>query len=234
MTCHSGGSVEIYLEPVLPAPRLLVFGLSPTARALVKLGKAMGYVVYAVGPGAEPALFPEADHVVVGLAAPELTTAATRGPCFAVVATMGEQDEDAIRAALALRPAYLGVVASTQRFAQIRQTLAGQGVTATALDAIRSPAGVAIGAQIPEEIAVSVLAEIVERRRARPAASATIDALLADRATAIDPICKMTVDIAGARHTAEYEGRTFYFCCGGCRERFLAAPDRFATVVGAA
>jgi xanthine dehydrogenase accessory factor len=233
MTCHSGGSVEIYLEPILPAARLVVFGLSPTARALVKVGKAMGYVVYAIGLGAEPALFPEADHVMVSLVAPELTAAATRGPCFAVVATMGEQDEDAIRAALALRPAYVGVVASTKRFAQIRQTLVGQGVTAVALDAIRSPAGVAIGAQTPEEIAVSVLAEIVERRHAKPTAPATVDALTPEPATAIDPICGMTVEIAGARHTAEHGGRTFYFCCGGCRERFLAAPDRYATVVSA-
>jgi xanthine dehydrogenase accessory factor len=205
MTCHSGGSVEIYLEPILPAPRLAVFGGSPTARALMELGKAMGYSVTAAPAPAGPE--------------------ASRGPCFAVVATMGEGDEEAIRGALALRPAYLGVVASRKRFAQIREALLAQGVTAAALDSIRSPAGVAIGAQTPEEIAVSVLAEIVARRRAVAAAAGSA---VEPEAQAIDPICGMTVDVAGARHSAEHAGRTYYFCGGSCRERFLAAPERFA------
>jgi xanthine dehydrogenase accessory factor len=259
MTCHSGGSVEIYLDPILPAVRLLVFGVSPIARALAKLGKAMGYSVYAVDAAAEPAMFPGADLVLTRTAAPELVGAATpatrrggagggagglagggkaasaselwRGACFAVVATMGERDEEAIREALALRPAYLGVVASARRFAQLRRSLLARGVEAAALDSIRSPAGVAIGAQAPEEIAVSVLAEIVARRRAATPAGIADTADAADgaaAATAVDPICGMTVETAGARHTVEAGGRTWYFCGSGCRERFLAAPERLA------
>jgi xanthine dehydrogenase accessory factor len=243
MTCHSGGSVEIYLDPILPAARLLVFGVSPIARALARLGKAMGYSVWAVDAAAEPGLFPEADRIFTAPAAPELVAeladgagsapGRSRGACFAVVATMGERDEEAIRAALALRPAYLGVVASARRFAQVRQSLLAQGIAAAALDSIRSPAGVAIGAQAPEEIAVSVLAEIVARRRAETAAGADprdeVEEGGAVAATeAVDPICGMTVEVAGARHTAEAGGRTWYFCGAGCRERFLAAPERFA------
>jgi xanthine dehydrogenase accessory factor len=226
MTCHSGGSVEIYLEPVLPVPRLAVFGASPVARALMKLGKAMGYSVVAIGAAgvADPALFPEADQVVADAAA---LAGAARGPLFAVVATLGEGDEEAIQGALALAPAYLGVVASGRRFAQMRQTLLAREVAAESLDAIRSPAGVKIGAQTPEEIALSVLAEIVERRRAALPAEAP-QADLAAPAQAVDPICGMTVEVATARHTAEHAGRVYYFCCGGCRERFLAAPERFA------
>lgn len=257
MTCHSGGSVEIYLDPILPAARLLVFGVSPIARALVRLGKAMGYSVWAVDEAAEPALFPEADRVFTEPAAPELATelaggaghapGPTRGARFAVVATMGEHDEQAIRAALALRPAYLGVVASARRFAQVRQSLLAQGIAAAALDSIRSPAGVAIGAQAPEEIAVSVLAEIVARCRAEVAAVGADPLIEAEEGgaapgapaapgagRAIDPICGMTVEVAGARHTAEAGGRTWYFCGAGCRERFLAAPERFAAAQGAA
>jgi len=257
MTCHSGGSVEIYLDPILPAARLVVFGVSPIARAVVRLGKAMGYAVFAVDAGAEPAMFPEADRVFTAPAAPGLAASleagAPRSGCFAVVATMGDNDEAAIRAALAMRPAYLGVVASARRFAQVRQSLLGQGVAAAELDAIRSPAGVAIGAQAPEEIAVSVLAEIVARRHATTAAgekpAASEDAGLGAQAVAaglrdeaggeaaaqaVDPVCGMQVEMAGARHTAEAGGRTWYFCCGGCRERFLAAPERFLTARGAA
>jgi xanthine dehydrogenase accessory factor len=230
MTCHSGGSVEIYLEPILPAPRLVVFGVSPTARALSKLGKAMGYTVAAADVAAEPGLFPEADQIFTDPQDAELRAAAARAPCFAVVATMGERDEEAVRAALALAPAYLGVVASARRFAQMRQTLLAGGAAAGALDEIRSPAGIAIGAHKPEEIALSVLAEIVSRRRA--ATSEEKEEVPA--AQALDPICGMTVEVAGARHTAEHAGRTWYFCCGGCRTRFLAEPERYAATKGAA
>jgi xanthine dehydrogenase accessory factor len=234
MTCNSGGTVEIYLEPVLPAPRLVVFGVSPTARALVRLGKAMGYSVVAVDPAAEPDLFPEADQVVTDLGRAPRLYAPSKGPRFAVVATLGERDEAAIRDALALAPAYLGVVASRKRFAQMRETLLDGGVTAAALDTIRSPAGMKIGAERPEEIALSVLAEIVELQHAVPAMEKEAETASDETAEAIDPICGMTVTIANARHTAEHGGRTWHFCCGGCRERFLASPDRYMVQEGAA
>jgi xanthine dehydrogenase accessory factor len=212
MTCHSGGTVEIHLEPVLPAPRLVVYGDSPAARALAALGKDLGYAIVD-GSGAAPA---------------EPAAPGTRAPRFAVVATLGEDDEAAIREALALAPDYLGVVASARRFAEMRRTLLAQGVAAAALDAIRCPAGLDIGARTPEEIALSVLAEIVQRRRA----AAPREAPVAAPAQAVDPICGMTVEIAGARHTAEHAGRTFYFCCGGCRGKFLAEPERYAAAAG--
>ena len=229
MTCHSGGTVEIYLEPVLPSPRLVVFGASPTARAVVKVGKAMGYSVVAIDPAAEPAMFPEADRV---LNSPEMLE--PKASAFAVVSTMGEGDEEAIRSALALSPVYLGVVASKRRFAQMRQTLLAQGVTAGQLDTIHSPAGLDIGARTPEEIALSVLAQIVEERRAAESAATKSPETEPVARDAIDPICGMTVEIASARHTVEYEGRTWYFCCGGCRQKFLAEPERFAAEKGAA
>jgi len=226
MTCHSGGSVEIYLDPILPATRLLIFGASPIAQALATLGRAMGYSVSA-----------RMDGAAAGAAEDP-----ARPGCYVVVATMGDRDAEAIRAALALRPAYLGVVASARRFAQVRESLLAQGVAAAALDSIRSPAGVAIGAQEPAEIAVSVLAEIVAQRHAAAGAPGTpgeaetagMEAagtpVIGEEAAAgqaIDPICGMTVETAGARHTAEAGGRTWYFCGEGCRQRFLAAPERF-------
>lgn len=232
MTCKSGGTVEIYLEPILPSPRLVVFGVSPTARALAKLSKAMGYSVVAVDPAAEPELFPGADQVVADLARAPRLYAPSKGPRFAVVATLGERDEEAIRDALALSPDYLGVVASRRRFAQMRELLLDRGVPASALDTIRNPAGVNIGARTPEEIALSILAEIVEGQRA--AAVTEEDEEKLAEAAAIDPICGMTVEIASARHVAEHGGRTWYFCCGGCRERFLTEPEKYAAMGGAA
>jgi xanthine dehydrogenase accessory factor len=232
MTCHSGGTVEIYLEPIVPGPRLVVFGVSPTARALVQLGKAMGYTVAVVDPEiaeAGPERFSGADQILTD-AGP---LAPSASPRFVVVATMGERDEEAIRAALALAPAYLGVVASRKRFAQIRETLEAGGVTAAALDAIHSPAGLKIGAQRPEEIALSVLAQIVEQRheteKAAGGKQAETDATLPSlpASDALDPVCGMTVTIATARHKAEHAGQMYYFCGGGCRERFLADPGRY-------
>src|SRR4051794_6372671 len=123
MTCNSGGTVEIYLEPVLPAPRLVVFGVSPTARALVRLGKAMGYSVVAVDPAAEPDLFPDADQVLTDPGRSPRLFAPSQGPRYAVVATLGQRDEPAIRDALAMTPDYLGVVASRRRFSQMREVL---------------------------------------------------------------------------------------------------------------
>ena len=217
MTCHSGGSVEIYIEPILPAPRLAIFGGSPVAQALAALGEAMGWSIV---PG----------EMRAALAAP---AAGDGRPAhvYAVVATAGENDEDAVLEALAAKPDYLGVVASRRRFAEMRKTLAARGVEAAALDAIRSPAGLDLGGRSPAEIALSIVAEIVARRHEGEIAAATgtadATAAPAEPATAIDPICGMTVEIATAKHTAEHAGRTFYFCCGGCRSRFLAAPERW-------
>ena len=215
MRCHSGGTVDIYLEPVLPAPRLLLYGESPAARALAQMGKAMGYRIET--GGAEPA-------------------APARGSeqLYAVVATMGENDEDSIAAALAARPAYLGVVASRKRFAQLRETLLARGVPSAALDSVKNPAGLDIGASLPEEVALSILAEIVQLRRAaaetkfgdtirnsEPRSGDTI------RNSEIDPVCGMTVAVATARHRAEHGGRSFYFCNPRCREKFIADPQRY-------
>ncbi|HET6148203.1 MAG TPA: XdhC family protein [Polyangia bacterium] len=269
MTCHSGGSVEIHIQPVLPPARLLIYGLSPTARALVRLGKAMGYAVTVIDAAAEAADFPEADAVLSDPAALARAAFASAAPRYAVVATQGQWDEEATAAALALDPppAYLGVMASGKRFGEMRALLAeraGQG----AIDRIKNPAGLDLGATTPEEIAVSILAEIVARRagvaravavegtvaapgsptptptptpaptptggqmgrRSRSLAQAQAPVMAggaAGEGQAIDPVCGMTVAIAGAAHRAEHAGQSYYFCCGGCRARFLAAPASF-------
>ncbi|HEV7672836.1 MAG TPA: XdhC family protein [Thermoanaerobaculia bacterium] len=212
MTCHSGGTVDVYIDPILPAPRLALFGDSPVAHALSRLGQAMGWSV-------------EADP------AAESTANGGAAGGFAVVCSMGENDEEGIVRALALAPEYLGVVASAKRFGEMRETLLGQGVSAASLDSIHSPAGLKIGAKTPEEIALSVVAEIVERRQA--AVTSASSKPVEPATTAIDPVCGMTVTLATAKHVAEYDGRTYYFCCGGCRTKFLADPARFLVAGGA-
>jgi xanthine dehydrogenase accessory factor len=229
MTCHSGGSVDIYIEPVLPAPRLLIFGVSPAAQALARLGAVLGYAVDAIDPEADRATFPGADRVTTEFAGSEFRdqTDPQKRRLFAVVATLGQRDEEATMSALSVEPAYLGVVASRKRFAQIADTLKARGIPAAAMSRITNPAGIDIGARSPEEIALSILAEIVRVRHAAAAADVAVSPAPVV-AEGRDPICGMTVSPATAKHRAEYGGRTFYFCCGGCREKFLSAPDQYA------
>jgi xanthine dehydrogenase accessory factor len=204
MACHSGGSVDLYIEPVVPAPCLVVFGGSPVAQAAVRIAAILGYTTVLVVEEGGAAQVGEVD----------------RSRLFVLVATHGERDEEALREALALEPAYVGLVASRTRSAKVRDVLLARGVTREQLDRVRGPAGIDIGAAAPEEIALSVIAEIVQTQRAGAAASTPNPA--AQRRVAVDPICHMEVDIATARHKAEIGGETWYFCCGGCREEFLA------------
>lgn len=202
MACHSGGSVDIYLEPMLPPPQLFIFGESPCARALARLGEVMGYGVTSVR---------------------ELPAAgAQRGPAFAVIATMGENDEESLAAAIAAGCAYVAVVASRKRFAEMREALLRRGIAREALDQVHNPAGLDLGARLPEEVALSILAEIVQLRRtaAKPVPGEV-------PLTAVDPVCGMTVEVASARHRATHEGHEYFFCNPRCREKFLADPVRF-------
>ena len=218
MTCESGGTVEIYVEPVLPAARLVLFGGSPAVRVLARIAHAMGYRVDVVDPDADESAFPDAKlHRSI---APD---ALPRG-AHVLVATMGDKDLDAIGLALARSPAYVGVIASAKRFALLRDALLARGVARDAIDGIAAPAGLDIGARAPEEIAVSIMAQIVERRNASSAQRP--QAKEAPR-EAVDPVCGMSVSVAGARHTQEMLGVTYYFCCAGCRGTFLADPKRY-------
>jgi xanthine dehydrogenase accessory factor len=204
MTCQSGGSVDIYLEPMLPPPQLLIFGESPCARALGRLGEVMGYGI-------------------VTLAEPSALPASRIDDAYAVVATMGENDEDCIAATLAARCGYVAVVASRTRFAEIRESLLARGIAAATIDQVHNPAGLDLGARVPEEVALSILAEIVQIRRAAQAQPAPLAAELSET----DPVCGMTVIVKTARHRATHQGREYFFCNPRCREKFLADPVRF-------
>jgi xanthine dehydrogenase accessory factor len=225
MTCHSGGSVDIYIEPVLPAPLLLIFGVSPIAQALARLGKVMGYDVAAVDPLAEQALFPEADHVFTDMTAEGLARRAKANPSrlYAVVASMGDQDIDSLRVALDFDPAYLAVISSRTRFAHLKETLLAEGRDPESVERVKSPAGLDIGAASPQEIALSIVAEIVQRRRS----VCTTPQAAVEEAT--DPVCGMTVATATSVHFTERGGNIYHFCGAGCRTRFLAEPKQFVS-----
>jgi len=224
MTCKSGGTVDLYVEPVLPSPRVIVFGATPAARTLVRIAHAMGYRADVVDSDVVGAELPEATQVLR-----DITPDATLAGAYVLVATMDERDLEAIATALRLEPMYLGVIASRKRFAQLVDALAERGIPRAALEAVAAPAGLDIGARTPEEIALSIMAQIVERQRRKAVVAATPEqaALAEPPRESIDPVCGMAVAIAGARHFADVGGARYYFCCAGCRTRFLADPARY-------
>lgn len=232
LTCHSGGAIEVFLEPFMPPLQLLVIGESPVADALVRLGHVMGYRVIAARPGAADRAPEEADERVDGL---DFETIAAGRRTVAIVASMGTYDEEAVAAALKAGVGFVGLVASSRRFAEMRAMLEGADLPTELLARVKAPAGLDIAASAPEEIAVSILAEIIARRTTLPApGAASTVATPAATQIAIDPVCKMEVEIAGARHITEYEGQTYYFCCPACRRHFIADPGRYLAEAGAA
>jgi xanthine dehydrogenase accessory factor len=238
MTCHSGGTLEIYVEPQFPAPLLWVAGTTPIAGALAELGAAAGFAVTVLDPIAEPDAFPAADRVVASADLAGLDPGATP---YVVVATQGQWDEEALDSVLRRDVAYVGLVASPTRSAVVREYLAGEGVPAERVAALRAPAGLDLGAETPAEVALSILAELVQVRRGRalfvaapgPATLAAAGAAGAAGAAAtedivlLDPVCGMTVDRGDARHLAEHDGIVYAFCSLGCRTRFIKDPSAY-------
>lgn len=161
MECYSGGALEIYLEPYLPMPELLVFGNSPVARALCDLGRVMKYRVTVVDLGDRPSMGGELDVVRdLGQLRP-----VTPSSTFAVVSSHGVFDEESLEKAIALDIPYIGFVTSAKRRAQVFASLQAKGIAAERLARIQAPAGLELGAVQPQEIALAVMAEIVAVRR---------------------------------------------------------------------
>ena len=151
---------------------------------------------------------------------------------LAVVATMGQGDEHAVEQLLDARADYLGVVVSPKRMTQVRDYLTARGVCGSRIAQVRGPAGLDIGAVKPEEVAVSILAEIVALAAAESRAdeeareeAATIPA--GAPASTTDPVCGMTVPADGSRPSSTYQQKTYHFCCPGCRARFEADPAAY-------
>lgn len=194
MTCHSGGELEIYIEPIMPPEQLVIVGTTPVARALVSIGATLGFDVTST-----------------------LVDAALDERAAIVIASRGDGDEDAVRDALGTPARYVGLIASRKRGDDLVGALRDLGVSAAALTRVKYPAGLDIHARSEEEIALSILTEIVATRP-RVAISKR------PPAEAVDPICDMTVAITESALHADHEGKTYYFCGPGCLRRFLADP----------
>ena len=230
MTCHSGGALDIYIEPVLAKPQILIFGRSAVAKALCSLGKAIGYRITVMAAGAVAEIFPEADTIKqeMNLSGVEF------GPeTFIVVSTQGEQDEEALEQACRTGVSYISFVASDVKWHKLFELLAAKGISRERLTRIRAPAGLRLGGLTPQEIALSILAEIVQIRKTGPA-DIEADKILGDdrrQTEAIDPVCGMSVEQSKANYVSEYRGEKYYFCCGGCKQAFDAHPENYLATI---
>ena len=234
IACQSEGALEVYIEPVLPAPHLVIVGRSPMVETLADLSRALGWRTSVVDRGAFSAADADESSMVV-------------------VATQGHGDEEAVEQAVAAGPAYLGLVGSAKRGAGVLGYLAERGVPQDQLDRVRVPAGLDLGRTTHREIAVAILAELVQLRAsgglaAGSAVGSGAGAVPGEvgRAEGVsppsrgsaspggsppreirDPVCGMTVTADASSYPLEHDGETYYFCCAGCRRSFQEDPSAY-------
>jgi xanthine dehydrogenase accessory factor len=211
IACQSEGALEVYVEPVLPQPRLIAIGRSPAARALASLATGLGWRSVLLEDSGD-----------VGADVDDRT--------YVVVATQGHFDEDALEHALATPAAYVGLVASRKRAEAVLGYLRDRGVADEALARVHAPAGLDLGHVATDEIAVAILAEIVQLRAA---GSLEPETVAEARHEELDPVCGMTVDVADARFRTVHENLTYYFCSAACLESFRGDPAKYLTVAPA-
>ncbi|MDG2426848.1 MAG: XdhC family protein [Acidimicrobiales bacterium] len=213
ISCQSNGALQIFIEPIIPAPELIVVGRSPMARTLHELATNLDWD----------------SHLIDG---PDFSSAAISSRSMVVVATQGHGDEEIVESALAGRPSYLGVVGSPQRGKALLGYLSDRNISQELLDTIRVPIGLDLGRTTHREVAVAVLAELVQLRPSLEAPQGK-EPVVVPITEVEDPICGMTVNENDASHPLVVAGQTYYFCCLGCRSQYEKQVAE-ADVVGSA
>ncbi|WP_042261581.1 XdhC family protein [Paraburkholderia heleia] len=239
MPCASNGALELFIQPTVPAPLVAVLGATPAAQEACGLARRVGFraslaadVARAGQPGVDAAALDRA------------------GTSFVLIATQGERDEEALEAALRSAAAAVLLIASHRKAERLRAAMRLRGIDETRLAALHAPAGPAIHAHTPQEIALGAVAGLVALRHemhemqemaeaAAPRAAIATEAVpplppcealgaaVAEAGRYVNPVCGMSVEIAKAKHVLDYRGRKVYFCCDGCKSEFERAPGRY-------
>ena len=247
MACDSEGTMEVYLEPVFPAPHLVVMGNSPAVRTLTAMARSLGWRTCVVDDGGAKDDHEPADRVVLSL---DLEAVGVDRQTMVVVATQGHYDEEALATALATPARYVGLVASRKRCAAVVSYLRDRGVGEADLARVRAPAGLDLGSIGHREMAVSILAELVALRASAPRVAQAPASGSAGESTSTatgspascpggspmagaaekevtDPVCAMMVIPSRARFSADHGGQRYWFCAAGCETAFRKDPDRY-------
>ena len=224
MACESEGAMEIYLEPSLPAPQVVVIGRTPAVDAIAAVATAIGWDAVIVDDGGQPDDHERPELVRTTL---DLGGLLVDQATAVVVATQGHYDDLALSAALGTDAGYIGLVASAKRAEAMRDYLRSQGFDDGDLGRISAPAGMDLGRIPNREIAAAVMADLVARRVGGQLAVEAAPGSQDRPVEAVDPVCGMTVLVAEARYQTAYEDTDYYFCAPGCQQRFEADPAVF-------
>lgn len=242
MPCASNGAMELFIQPTVPAPLVVVFGATPTAHEACWLARRVGLRA-ALATDATRADGSRFDATALDRA----------GASFALIATQGDGDEDALEAALRSAAAAVLLIASRRKAERLREVMRMRGISEVRLAALHAPAGPAIHAHTPQEIALGAVAGLVTLRHeleeavalaqaAAPQATVATepvpplppcevpDAPPAEPGRYVNPVCGMSVEIAAAKHVVVYGGRKVYFCCDCCKAEFERAPERYLAI----
>lgn len=247
MPCASNGTIQLFIQPTVPAPSVLVLGSTPTALEACVLARRIGLRVCAAASVTAPLAELGLQRVIEGFDTGALDRLK---PQFVLVATQGDGDEDALEAALRSSAAAVLMVASKRKAEKLRAAMRARGIAPERLAALHAPAGPDINARTPQEIALGAVAGLVTLRRlleqtsaaapdphaigadALPVAPSRESTASAEPAAAryVNPVCGMEIDIASARHVVAFGGQRHYFCCDGCKLEFERSPDKYLAI----
>ncbi|MDA4129606.1 MAG: XdhC family protein [Thaumarchaeota archaeon] len=225
LTTCQGGTMDVYLEPYLPKRKLLIFGHVPIANALASLARSLNFHVTIIDKNASKEKFPDADVVLSSVE--DLGQKIDPRQTFAIISTMGERDQESAEILSNLGVQYIGIVAGKKRATEVLSYLRSMGLSEEALSRIRAPAGIYIRSVTAEEIALSIMAEIVEVARSMNSSVTPIAPnLQISHKILVDPVCGMTVDEA-SEHFAFVGSQKVYFCSDACKVAFERNPENF-------
>ncbi len=224
MMCQSEGSVDVYIEPMIPASRIFIFGRSHIAKALCEIGSAGGYEMTVISDLAEHEMFANARKF---LSLSEFDVNQVKSADFVVVCTQGEDDEKSLEAAISTAANYVAFVSSHRKANAIFRTLKKQGVPVEDLAQVKTPAGLDLNAKTPQDVAISILAQIVQEKMAPEETGDDQAIQQLNEDLYINPVCKIPVQKSTAKHVLEHKGEKVYFCCDGCKVSFEKEPEAY-------
>lgn len=240
MSCQSGGTVEVIIEPVFPLPELIVVGKSNIARKLAAIASAADFKVTAMAKDADKYMFPLASRIKESV---NFDGIKNFNNTYVVIATQGEDDEENVEKALATAAKYVGYVCSRKKSELIKQYLLSKNISHDRINSLKSPVGFDINAKLAGEVAISILAEIVEDFRLEKTEVSSCCGTEKQQKTAsvetehvndkfteeyyINPVCGVPVSKKSPKHIIDYQGEKVYFCCDGCKVSFEKNPSQY-------
>lgn len=241
MSCQSKGTLEVLIEPVIAQPELIIVGKSNIARKLSQLATAADFRVAVLANSIDAQMFPSA-HLVLDQV--DFSSFKNLNNTYIIVTTQGEEDDLSVRKALETSVKYVGFVASKKKAQDLKTYLKSEGLSEERIAQLRSPVGLDINAKLASEVAISILAEVIDHFRSGNAslnmpmcdATTTATTTTPDRTLAedkfaeeyyINPVCQVPVSKTNPKHVVEYQGEKVYFCCDGCKVSFEKNPAKY-------